>query len=127
MHIYTDASRRENIIGIGYYIIYDNTYFTGNRYIKEEHTSMEAEYFAVMEGLRIALQHSREDTVLHTDCKPLIQKMTVESTGKWNEYKKGYDRLTQKFYSFEIEYVPREKNETAHRQAKEALWEGQES
>jgi|APHM01.1.fsa_nt_gi hypothetical protein len=80
MQVYTDASRGENVIGVGYVIKLKNgTEMSGKRYqFVGDYSSMDAEWCALMEGLEIACEHQTAydnsiDVVI--DCRPLVRKV----------------------------------------------------
>lgn len=94
------------------------------------YTSMEAEYHALTEALRVASieSESRECVEAYVDVKPLTTKMRVPdgNSEDWRERRKGFHWLANKFDEWELEHVPRRNNEQADRLAREALMEGRE-
>lgn len=127
--IYTDAARDDTVAGIGYTITGEVT-AEGKRYLTGHHTSMEAEYHALTEALRIASQRSqsREYCEAYTDAEPLLNKMRVPdaNSDEWYDRRQGCHRLLNKFDDWELFWTSRDNNEDAHRLAREALFEGRE-
>jgi len=129
MKVYTDAARDDDIAAMAWVIVLDSgREITGNRYMVGNYTSMEVEYFALLDGLRHARRHG--DTVdVHADCKPMIQKMRVPdgNSQDWYDRRQGCHRLLQKFDSWSMNWMPRSNNSQADRLAYEALEEGRQS
>ena len=121
MEVFTDASRYDTVIGIGYVVRLDTKTVEGNRSVEGEFTSMDAEMLAILEGLRIASQHSREHITLYTDCDPVVEKLAHPTD--WEEYTASFEWVAGKFESCEVENIPRSMNTQADRLAKEAAWE----
>lgn len=92
---------------------------------------MDAEYFALVEGVRVATVHSssRQYCEAYSDAKPLVDKMRGANTnsGKWSDYYVSANWLLDKFDDWSLNYRPREHNEDAHELARMALREGRES
>lgn len=130
MKIYVDAARDDDIAAMGWVIILSNgEKITGKRYINDTHTSMEAEYFALLDGLRYAHRESNEEVTVFTDCKPLVKKMRVPDghSDTWYKRRQGCHRMLGKFEDWELEWTPRASNSKADRLAYEALEEGREA
>lgn len=126
MKVHTDASRDTDISGMGWQIVFDGgETMEGCRYIVGEYTSMEAEYFAMLDGLRMARRHGDEVEVF-VDCEPLVHKMEEPdgTDDDWYQRRRGCLRLLRKFDSWSLEWKPRETNATADRLAYEALQKG---
>lgn len=126
MKLYTDAARDDEIAGLGWEIVLDDgETISDSRYVEGHHTSMEAEYYALLDGLRKARGHGEEIEVF-CDCKPLIEKMRVPDgyNQEWYDRRCGCHRLLNKFESWELEWTPRASNSTADRLAYEALERG---
>ena len=121
MEVYTDASRRENVVGIGYVIQLDSTY-DGSTSFEGEYSSMDAEILAILEGLRVASQTHRGHVTIHTDCNPAAHKLTSKQDGKWKEYQESFEWLVSKFESYELKTIDRAENTQADHRAREALW-----
>lgn len=128
MRVYTDAARDDNIAGFGWEIVISNETIEGSRYINDNCTSMEAEFYALLDGLRHARRHGTNKIEIFCDCKPLIKKMRPSAeTGVWQKRRKGFERLVEKFDEWELEWTPRTANSNADRLAYEALEEGRQS
>jgi ribonuclease HI len=126
--VYTDASRGDQCSGLGY-VLTGEVSLDGKKVLMGTHTSMEAEYHALTEALRVASieSPSRTKVEAYTDCKPLVTKMRVPDDNEdWFDRRRGCHRLLNKFDDWELEYVPRGGNEKAHDLAREALFEGRE-
>lgn len=127
LQVYTDASRGEFVSGLGY-IVEGDVNVSGNRVLDGQYTSMEAEFYALVEGLRIASVRSeqREYCEAYSDAKPLTKKMrgSQRCSDEWQDYRTSYEWLAGKFDTFELNYCPRECNEDAHELAREALVQG---
>lgn len=127
--IYADASSGQFVSGVGY-VISGEVEYSGNRIFYEQLTSMEAEFLAVVEGLRIAANRveSREYCEAYSDAKPLTKKLngSQECSGEWRERRESARWLLDKFDSWNVYYCPRECNEDAHQLARAALLRGRE-
>ena len=121
MEIYTDASRRGSVVGIGYVIKLDRVY-DGNKSFEGNHSSMDGEILAILEGLRIASQYHDGHVEIHTDCDEAARKLTSKQAGKWKEYQNSFEWLINKFDSYELKTIDRADNTHADRKAKEAMW-----
>lgn len=132
MQLYTDASRDENVIGIGYVIEggepFEDFRKEHRRHVFGEYTSMRAEYIAMMNGIHAASWHGNTRLEIFTDCEPLVRKMHYPDANRddWYERRQQCHRLLQTFDSWSIQYIPRERNGETHRLAKEALYVGRE-
>lgn len=116
--------------GIGY-IIEGDIDVADNRTIYGSYTSMEVEFYALVEALRIASQRFESDTraIAYTDAKPLRDKMCDDERHRdeWQTYYDSCHWLLGKFAEWEIRYVPRGGNADAHELARRALHEGRET
>lgn len=124
MQVYTDAARDNGIAAMGWEIIHDSGDITdGNRYVYGEYTSMQAEYFALLDGIRHAMHYKPEAIWVVTDCEPLVKKMhyTREFDDPWNRRRKLCQRLLRNFDEWDISWAPRANNTNADRLAYEAL------
>jgi ribonuclease HI len=125
--IYVDAARDDSVTGIGYTISGEVNY-EGKKYMKGHYTSMEAEFHALIEAVRIASIKSdnREKCEIHTDVKPLIHKMRTpdETSKEWREYRASFQWLISKFDSYRLGWCGRENNKSAHKLARAALDNG---
>lgn len=125
MRVYTDAARDDDVAGMGWIIELDGQTLNGRRFMLGNYTSMEAEYFAMMDGLRFAKRESTEQVQVYVDCEPLVTKMRVPSDDDtWYERRRGCHRLLHKFDDWEMEWTPRSSNSEADRLAYEALENG---
>lgn len=128
--VYTDAARDDTVTGIAY-VISGEVNLEGCRSMEGNYTSMDAEYHALMEGLRVASQASRSNTgvTAYVDVKPLISKMQTpdEKSELWRERRIGFNRMVGKFDEHDLEWIPREQNRRADELAREALFEGRQS
>jgi len=128
MRLYTDAARDGEVAGFGWEIITSDGSIEGNRYISDDCTSMEAEYYALLDGLRYARRHGTGEIEVFSDCKPLIEKMRVPDDDEdWYKRRQGCHRLLNKFDSWELEWTPRSSNSNADRLAYEALEAGRQA
>lgn len=127
MRVYTDAARDGEVAAFAWKIVLDGGTIEGSRYILEDCTSMEAEYYALLDGLRHARRHGNEVKVF-TDCQPLVDKMRVPdaSDDDWYKRRQGCHRLLNKFEEWELEWTPRSSNSRADRLAYEALERGRQ-
>lgn len=127
--VYVDAARGDQCSGLGY-TISGEKHLSGNKVMMGTYTSMEAEYHALTEALRVASikSESRECVEAYTDCKPLVDKMRVPDANSqdWYDRRQGCHRLLNKFDEWELECISRSRNEDAHELAREALFEGRE-
>jgi ribonuclease HI len=123
LQIYTDAARDRQAIGTGWHIYVNGKNVDGSRYIIGEYSSMEAEYFALLDGLRLARREHTGKVEVFSDCKPLLKKMREpdEYSQDWRDRRNGCIRLLEKFDSWNLEWTPRKSNDVADRLAFEAL------
>jgi len=130
MKVYTDAARDESVAGFGWYIfVSPEQQFSNNRYLMGNYTSMESEYYAMLDGLRYARRQSTEERIeVYCDCQPLVEKMRVPDADSddWYDRRKGCHRLLNKFSSWSLQWIPRGQNEIANRLAYEALEQGRQ-
>lgn len=126
MKVYTDASVGEYCGGIGWVITLDDgSKIEGSRTVEGSYTSMEIEYYALLDGIRHAKRYNADEIEVFCDCKPLVKKMRVPDSDKdWYDRRRGCHRLLNKFDVWELEWMPRAKNTAADRLAFEALEEG---
>jgi len=128
MRLYTDAARDGEVAGLAWHLNIDGESYSGKRFVTDGCSSMEAEYFALLDGLRHARRYSSGNIEVFTDCQPLVEKMNVPSSDKvWYERRRGCHRLLQKFDEWVLEWTPRSSNSRADRLAYEALEEGRRS
>lgn len=138
MKVWTDAScdDSEDIFGIGYVIILKSgAEITGKHYQHGDYTSMEAEYFALMEALQIAKESMTEydnEIDVVTDCKPLVDKIREPDDlydDRWFEYRRHALNSLFDFEKWDLYWEERsntEQNEEANRLAREAMWQGRD-
>lgn len=128
--VYVDAARDDTVAGLGY-TIQGEVELEGRKFLEGHYTSMEAEFHALVEALRVASVESecRRECEAYTDVKPLVTKMRYadEDSTEWRERRESFHWLAGKFDSYELEWCGRENNERAHELAREALDEGRES
>ncbi len=126
--IHTDASRDEHVSGIGYTIHNNDNTLTGKKFMQGHYTSMEAEFHALVEAVRVASQQFsvNEGCEIYTDCKPLVRKVCggPEARDDWEKYRQSAHWLLDKFADWDIYHVCRESNTEAHDLARQALKEG---
>jgi ribonuclease HI len=130
MQVFTDAARDDNVAGMGWILVTtDGMEIENNRYMRGNYTSMEAEYFALLDGLRHAKRYDDDSVSVICDCKPLIQKMREPDAydQDWYDRRQGCHRLLNKFDSWEMEWTDRSNNHDADRLAYEALEAGRRS
>lgn len=86
---------------------------------------MEAEYIALIDGIRYASYEGRDDLEVYVDCEPLVKKMRQPdyNSETWRDRREGCQWLLSKFDSYSLEWIPRSNNERANRVAYEALEE----
>lgn len=90
----------------------------------EKVTNNQAEYLAVIEGLKEAKRIGGRKIHLFVDSKLICQQMKRRYRIKEPELKKLYEKAMVLFYSFpwqEICYIPREKNKEADSLAKKGV------
>jgi ribonuclease HI len=128
MVVYTDASVQNcGDAGIGWEIVEkesvnspaDETLATGHDVLTADVTSMQAEFLALMRGLKEALRlGERERVELYTDCQPLVGKITnhipLTETG---HYIDAFHSLLDHVENWDVSWVSREKNTVADREA----------
>src|SRR6056297_1304671 len=136
MKLYTDASTDEdnNVFGIGYVLeLKTGAIIEGKRYMLGDYTSMEAEWYGIMQGIDMAQENiTSHDTDIRviTDCQPLVDKMRDPDDmyeDKWFSYRSNMLKELFEFGEWELDWEKREQtseNERADRLAREAMWEG---
>lgn len=131
MRLHSDASHDDDVIGIAYIIDdeIEDVHVEGKQYVYGDYTSMEAEYEAMMFGIHAASWYGGDTLVVQTDCQPLVDKMYYPdaTSDKWFQMRKECHKLLNTFDVWEMNHVPRERNDAADRLAKEALWFGREN
>lgn len=126
MKVFTDAARDSEVSGMGWEVILTGgETIDGSRYLVGDYTSMEAEYYALLDGLRYARREGTEPIEVYCDCEPLLEKMRVPDTDStWYDRRRGCHRLLNKFDSWDLNWTPRSHNSSADRLAYEALERG---
>jgi len=124
-----DAARGESVFGVGY-LLEGEVSCSGRRVFYGTYTSMEAEYYALAEGLRVASvgSESNEYCEAYSDCRPLVDKMCGDERCRddWQSYRASFDWLASKFDTYQLSTCDRSSNRTAHVLARKALREGRE-
>lgn len=136
MRLYTDASKDDGVFGIGYVVVLKTgPYIKGKRYVFGDYSSMDAEWFALMQGVDVALDNKTpfdNEIDITIDCQPLVDKIRDPDDlyqDKWYSYRK---RALNRFFEFErwnLRWEARsntEENKKANRLAREALWEARD-
>lgn len=128
--IYVDAARDDEIAGLGYTIDGEIS-VDGCKYLEGHYTSMEAEFHALVEAVRVASvkSSSREMCEAYTDVKPLVTKMSYPDDDRedWRQYRQSFLWLVEKFDDYQLQWCEREYNREAHDLAREALDAGRRS
>lgn len=126
MDVYTDAARDDEVAAMGWVIVLeDGERIEDSRYLHGEYTSMESEFFALLDGLRFARRQDESTVCVYTDCEPLVEKMRVPDEDEdWFDRRRGCHRLLNKFEDWEMNWTPRSSNSRADRLAYEALERG---
>lgn len=126
--VYTDASVQNcGDAGIGWEIVEketinspaEETLATGHDILTSDVTSMQAEFLALMRGLKEALRlGERKRIELHTDCQPLVGKIKNHIPLTDNgHYIKAFHALLDHVEEWDVSWVSRDNNEVADRQA----------
>lgn len=133
MRVYTDAATNSGVSGLGYVVeLKSGASIEDKRYLESGVTSMEAEWFAMMQGLDVALHSttSYDDCAyVYIDCKPLVSKMLDRDQAydpKWHGFRAQTMKTLGQFDEWSITWEERAStsgNERADRLAREALWQ----
>jgi ribonuclease HI len=131
IHIFTDASVKPNMTGIGMAIKDANGRLIAWRG-KRDHamTCNEAEYAALIFALEQALAYAAGEVWVYSDSKVVIEQMqgviNVNSDTLRPLYRTAH-RLAQRFPCIRFTHIPREQNELADAMAEDAchIWEDQ--
>ena len=126
-YIYTDGASRGNPgpSSYGIYIVdsegekvYSSSGFLG------KHTNNYAEYMGVIEGMTKAIHFGFENITILTDSKLIVNQVT----NKWDVMAKSLKplcrnvkELSRRVRSFNIKWIPRERNKRADELCNEAL------
>lgn len=128
MKLHTDAARDGEVAGFAWELVTDDgEKIEGSRYLVDDCTSMEAEYYALLDGLRHSRRHGSGSIDVYSDCQPLLQKMRVPDENEdWYQRRQGCHRLLNKFDDWSLAWTPRSRNTRADRLAYEALEAGRQ-
>lgn len=128
MRVYSDASHDEDVIGIAYVLRDERLDVdeSGRRYIEGEFTSMEAEYIALMTGVRMASHYTNEVLIALTDCRPLMYKLLQRdgNSDKWDQFFWQARAMLESFDEWQINHIERANNQEADALARAALHRG---
>lgn len=123
----TDGSCGKLNAGLGYHIT-GEVEASGSVTVEENITSMQAELYALLEGVRVASIRSddRESITIYTDCRPLKRKICGSKNERidWEEYRQSAMWLLNKFGEWEIIHTSRDMTTEAHKNAQTALDKG---
>lgn len=124
MRVFTDAARDEEVVGLGWRVEHNGTVTEDNTYLSGSYTSMDAEYIALLRGLREA--RGMDDHIsLFSDCDPLVEKMKSPNGDEiWLGRYRLYQQLVDNFETHNIYWIPRSQNGDADDQAWLALERG---
>ena len=121
VEIYIDgASNGEGNGGIGVQILNNGAEKNISRSIGKA-TNNEAEYFALIEGVDIALKNDFKNIVIYSDSELLIKQISGEYKVKAKNLvplKEKVDLSLVKIENYSLEWIPREQNRSADRLAK---------
>lgn len=130
MRLHTDASRDDDVIGIGYVIRDDinDIEVNGKQYRFGNFTSMEAEWKAMMTGIHAASWYGDGFLIVLTDCEPLREKMywPDATSQKWYDMRKKCHKVLNTFEEWKMDVVDRTNNEQAHDLARRAIFMGRD-
>lgn len=132
MVVNADASVQDHVgVGIGWHIQTWSdtqgrllkTITKGYDYLSDNYTSEEAEMLALTRAVKEALEEGERDYLrIKSDCKPLVEKIkdgrTIKGSGA---YMDSFFHLLDFVDEWEIQWVKRNKNSCADRQASTAL------
>lgn len=123
----TDGSCGKLNAGLGYHIT-GEVEASGSVTVEENITSMQAELYALLEGVRVASLHSdkRESITIYTDCRPLKRKICASENDRedWEEYRQSARWILNKFEEWDIHHTSRDMTMQAHNNAQTALDRG---
>lgn len=126
-YLYADGAARGNPgpAGAGYLLKDDegNVAFEGCRYLGEK-TNNQAEYLALTEGLVKAIEMGVGELLISLDSELIVKQIKGEYRVKNDGIKPLFKRvkeLLEKFGSYSIKHIPREKNKDADRLANKAI------
>jgi len=127
--IFTDASRGEEVIGIGYIIRINGEKYTNSTYIEGNYTSMEAEYIALKTAVEDSkfIRETDRRVDLYSDCDPLVRKMNKKNgSEKWNKRHDEFQEVASD-YNWNLHWVPRTNNRDADELASLGLRRGRDA
>lgn len=84
-------------------------------------TNNEAEYFALLEGVNVALKNNFKNIVIYSDSELLVKQINGEYKVKAKNLiplKKQVDSALGKIKNYSLEWIPREQNKAADSLAK---------
>lgn len=123
----TDASVKSNAgTGIGWHIqtwgddedTLLKTKEKGFDSLTGQYTTMEAELLALIRGVKEAIQMEGSNHIrLRSDCKPLVEKVKNNRPLCDGQYMEALQKLLERVDKFDLQWVSREKNSCADRQA----------
>lgn len=127
--IHCDASITDNGIGVGWHIqqLSDSPGETYSVNVRGgvflgppgDRTTVMAEYLACICALREGLRYSRDDDVfLYSDCEPVVRKIGSHQQVSDGHLRSMLDALLAKCESWDIMWVPRERNRVADQEAR---------
>ena len=126
-YLFSDGAARGNPgpAGAGYILTDDNetTLFEGCRYLGKT-TNNQAEYMALTDGLAKAVELGVTKIDINLDSELVVKQVKgeyrVKNEGIKPHYKNAMN-LLDKFESYTIRHVPREKNKVADKLANKAI------
>lgn len=133
--VHTDASQDDTVVGLAYVICNANDgRLHGKHFIRGEYTSMEAEAYAMLQGIAAVKERTDADAIdVYADCRPMIQKVSDASADevseKWFDLQRTLTHSLEDFESYTLSWEKRDSsaaNEDADRYAKEALWQARD-
>lgn len=113
MNIHTDASCKENIVGIGYIIRDNNETHENATFEIGDYTSIDAEYMALRKAL-IVVQNQLNPQMpvyCYTDCQAVVNKLKNPQSDKWRKRAEELSLIAQ--FDFMVRWTPRENNRKA--------------
>jgi len=125
--IYVDGASRGNPgpAGIGVVLKFDSKTICLKKFIGNK-TNNEAEYLALLEGLKLAIGINAKRVKVFSDSELIIKQLKGEFSVKEARLGKLYSKVKELERLLDIEYfhIPRESNKLADELANEAIDEG---
>jgi len=125
--IHTDGASRGNpgLAGLGALLEDEDGQVLGavSKFLGET-TNNQAEYMAVIEGLKAAIEMGAKSVELRADSELVVKQINGQYKVKKPELKPRHAEvmgLLEKFGSYVVKYIPREKNAAADALANEAI------